>query len=173
MPFPDWKAGMKITPARLAQMQTVVIQPVSSQTVNNSNVLVNDNELTYPLEANAQYIVEIHAVFDSFSDNADVKTDWLAPSEATGLRLCIGASNSSGGSTDSSDTRAQFTASSLTSPPVSVYQMYDTRGFIQEYACVTNGATAGDLVFRWAQNVSTAADTTRTTASYMKVQRFA
>lgn len=171
MPFPNWKAGARINPAKLFQSQTQIVAAANDSTVNNSQTVGNDFQLFVNLEANSQYIVEVHAAFVT-NTTADFRTAWNVPSGTTGTRMCIGATNTSTGYTSASDTKIHVNAQPLGSANTNVYSGDGNLNFVQEYAFITTGATAGTLNFMWAQGTATAINTVRQRGSFMKVQRF-
>lgn len=164
---------MKATPSRLTQMQSSVIQPSSDQIVNNSAVFVNDSALTVSLEANAKYIVEVHAVFSSTSSTPDVQTKWAVPVGVTGNRMCIGPTSVSASIVSETDAKGLFKGVPF-SGAITYQLVASALEFCQEYAYIAMGSTAGSVTFQWTQAVATSAtNTIRKASSFMLVQRFA
>lgn len=171
MPFPDWRAGAKVTSATLALQQVNILQPTSTQTVTSSTAFVNDAALVFALSANATYVVEVCAIFLTASTAPDVKTDWTVPAGATGTKMGVGSTAVAASFTSGADTRASFTANPFTTP--NVYQLGTVAQYLWETAVVITAGTAGNVQFRWAQNTSNASGVTRQTQSFMRVVRHA
>lgn len=172
MPVVEWKAGKRVTAADLTKMQTQVIRPTASQTLNNTTTLTDDPALFFALEADAQYVVEIYAVFSHANAAADVRFDWTAPAGATGRNFALCATSNAATFTGVTDARALLLANSFSSV-VGSQGGTGVDQYVMSLGPVSTAGTAGDVQFRWGQNTATAANTTRLTSSYMRVMRFA
>ncbi|MGH3117785.1 MAG: hypothetical protein ACRDQ2_11885 [Gaiellales bacterium] len=172
--YPTWLAGQRVTAANLTSMQRHVIVALATQSVTNSATLVSDNELTFPLAANAVYLVEFSLLFNSTSATGDVKVQWSVPSGTTGLRHVIGPTNNSATFTNRQDTAVRVAAHAFTTNGVSQLEAGGaaTDTLVYERAVVTTSSTPGNVTVQWAQNAATAAVTlTRDANSFMTVQR--
>jgi hypothetical protein len=172
--YPTWLAGQTVTADDLTAMQQAVVVATLTQAVTNSATLVADAELTFPLKADAVYLVEFSLLFNSTSATGDVKVQWIVPSGATGLRHVIGPTNTAGGFTDRQNTAAKVCAHAFNTNGVSQLEAggASTDTLIYERAVVTTSSTPGNVTAQWAQNTATAAVTlTRDANSFMTVQR--
>lgn len=115
----------------------------SAETVNNSNVLQNDDELLYPIGANQKksFIAFIKLDIKSASD---FRYSFTAPAGATGsFGSNIGSPPNEGAL---GDTETQLSGANITT-------------LLVFFGFVLNGATPGNLQFQWAQNTAVAEDT--------------
>lgn len=79
MPYPEWRAGTRITAAKLAAMQPIVaIKTAHQSALSNSTELVTDNELFLDLEASATYELD-GLIFWRGDVNSDVKFAFTFP----------------------------------------------------------------------------------------------
>jgi len=177
MPFPDWRAGAKVTAALLKQQQVNIITPTTLQSKASITTPSADNELTFAIEANATYVVEFVVVFTSISTAVDLRTQWSVPAGAAGTRMCFGSTSNSATATTIDDTKALVVAQTFTTNVV--YQIFDqsaqTGQLITEIATVRNGGTAGSITFLWAQDSSSATNLSRlaSNSSYVRYTRYA
>jgi hypothetical protein len=150
--YPEWTAGDLITAAGLNAGQMHSVIKSTTETVTSSTALQDDNELIVPLEADATYYCVFLLALGGVSA-ADVNTEYSFPSGATGFKFCQGpqigsadrANTAMVSATHNLDTDRNYGATSTTSVPAMI-----------EHVVVTNGSTAGNLTFRWAQNASSA-----------------
>lgn len=139
---------------------------------NNTTTLAIDDELFFEADANSVYWVNFYLMLETASATCDLKTDWNVPASTTGLKMCLGAT----------DTAAAFTSRTNTAMRVAAHQhgtdvVYQlgtgsAANFIWEKGIVKTGATAGEVNIRWAQNVLDGANPiTREQFCYMTVKK--
>lgn len=125
------------------------VSKTANQSVTNSATLVTDNELTFPMLANTKYRIRGMIFFDTTA-TGDFKYTVQGPANPTGVR--ISPATAVGGGTPAM-------AAVLTAYPSATGVALagtGTSGFVQFDAIVHNGSTAGDFLFRFAQNTQTA-----------------
>lgn len=176
--YPTVGAGIRVTAQVLSDIQMPAVVTTDTAAVSNSTTLAADTQLTLPLEANASYMVEIVACFDTNgAGNCDLKTDWTVPTGATGYRSRVGSTNSAtaGSFTSVNDTNMQMRARSFDS--VSTYQMSaagpTTDQSIYETGVVHTGPSAGNVTLRFAQDAAVAIQIQRLPGSFIRAIRFA
>ena len=126
--------------------EITVVRKTSDETVNNSTVLQNDNELFLPIAANEVWFFEMRLLTNS-SAAADFKTTITLPSGAAGFAHSMGT-DSAGAQQISYQTWTldwQGVAGNLGSPILN--------------GIVINGANAGNIQLQWAQQFAEASDT--------------
>ena len=126
------------------------------ETINNSSVLQDDNELFIPLEANKIYGYELKLFYSSPTDT-DFKYAFTIPTGATGTKAAAGDWSSTDDSATSSVTvsNSVITASGVRFTPNS--------------GNIIMSSTAGNLQLQWAQNTAETNNTTVTQGSYLIV----
>lgn len=141
-------AGDPIYAAAAGGIPTVVFK-TADETVNNSNVLQNDDELLLAIAANEVWAFEIN-LYVSGNTTADFKAALVIPALATMLWAYIwdGSANFDACIT------ASGASNNINLPGAGTY------GTIKITGCVFNGANAGNLQLQWAQVVATVVDTT-------------
>lgn len=167
---PDWKAGSKVTKARIAQQQIQVITSSSTQVVNNSTTTVDDNELVVALDANASYILELQVAFDNANTTPGYRTAWSMPTGATGFRYIFGSTQTGASFTDETNTKGKVVSGGLTVQ--STHRSGTADQSHSEWLTVVT-TNAGNAQFQFAQQTANASNTTRLENSYIRVQRVA
>lgn len=116
------------------------------QTVNNSDVLQDDDDLKFTPTINKAYFGILFFYVNSAS-NADLKAALSLPSGATGLWL---------------GTNLVWQIAQTVTANVTTAKPLGTSGSDQclaVYFRIIMGATAGDVIFQWAQNTAQSSDT--------------
>lgn len=126
----------------------------ADETVNNSSVMQNDDELFFSIGANEAWSFTFHAMFQSNS-TADIKFVWSIPAGASGYYQQDDYLGNSFALTDSYTFALGNT---------SVY----IAGF---YGVVINSSTAGTFQLQWAQGTQTVVDTKLLKGSNIIAQR--
>lgn len=158
MPYPVFAAGQRLTAATLSAVQPTVAVMTADQSLTNSTTFTNVTELTFPLAANARYLVEV-VLHVSGSTTGDLKTRWSLPVGATGLRLCMGPAT---GSTDRTNTSMLSAAYDLGSSQTAAYGTSSTSAGISVLERGTlSTANAGTWQLQFAQNTIDATNATR------------
>jgi hypothetical protein len=150
--YPTLAAGQRLTAGMLRAMQTNVLTKSATETVTSSTTLQDDDELVVPVDANATYVMTFHLALGSVAA-ADVNTEYTVPAGASGFKWCQGPPPAS---TDRENTTMvsavhnfgtdrRYGPTSTTSVPAVI-----------EHLLVNTSSTAGNVVFRWAQDTSNA-----------------
>ncbi len=138
------------------------IRKDADETVNNSNVLQNDDHFVFALAAN-----EVWAFFGMLRARvcaaSDIKFTFTAPVGASGGFLDASAFYSAFPNSILAETAF---ATTRTNMPVG-----DIDGHIFVWGIVINGGNAGNLQFQWAQDSAVAENTTIKVDSYLELTR--
>jgi len=126
------------------------------ETVNNSSVLQNDDDLLFSVLANEKYAVELHLNI-STGATPDWKANWTKPAGAT-VTHCM-AYNNTGTFQDWKTTDLGIVSSGSGAEAIHIW------------AAVIVGGTAGTIQFQWAQDTANASNTIVKAGSYMIAQR--
>lgn len=134
------------------------IYKTADEIVNNSNVLQDDDELTYPIAASEKVLVIISLINSSATTTPLMKLGLSLPAGAVfyGQEICHNLSN----------TDVTYTC---TNAIYGIYAMNSTRCHGVLILTVINSSTAGNMVLQWAQNTATAEDTKLKAGSSMIV----
>lgn len=162
------RAGHKVT---IADFDAIGIWALktSNESVTSSTTLQNDDQLVLPVAANAKYTFEMFLVYDGAGAGlGDLKRDFTGPAGIVMNYANYGPNNSGAGLT-------QYDVVMDTLSGVS--RVLGTNGATamtaQPKGYVATSGTAGNLQFRWAQNVSSATATRVLVGSFMKLTRIA
>jgi len=144
----------------------VVIRKAVDETVNNSAVLQNDDTFVVAVAANSVWVAELY--LGVYGDTtADIQFDFTGPAGSTihwgfkGQAITV-----SGAEAPARDL--------FGSPPALTNSGADSNNhLIILVAVISNGATPGNLTFRWAQNTATVADTKVKAGSVLVAHRIA
>jgi len=129
----------------------------SDQTINNSTVLVNDNDLVIPIAANDAWVMELFILQTSPSANSDFKVGWAYP---VGCAIRWGAVyDHAGGSIWTGTTNASTPSAINIETTTYVYGSGALQQAIKFIAIVINGANAGNINLQWAQGTATVENT--------------
>ena len=131
----------------------VVVKAVD-ESVTSSVTLQNDDELFLSADANAQYFVWGHVIYDGAAAG-DISVAWSVPAGATFDWVSGGIQTGATTGVDTVSTSAQPTAGN---PAIGAIGAGTNLVIPLQGRLVTAG-TAGTLQFRWAQNTSNATAT--------------
>ena len=150
----DHKHGMPASPSSITTKYKA-----SDETVNNSDVLQNDNDIALAVGASEIWAFYVQLFYSSATATPDFKFDWAIPSGATGFQEvhAFGAAGSAVAGEPAYITDLTIDTSLTTA---------DTAMMIILEGVFRNSTNAGSLQFRWAQNTATVEDTTLITGSY-------
>lgn len=153
----------------------IVIHKSTTETVNNDSTLQPDDSFVFPLEASSKYLVEINALYGA-SSAADIQFDLNGPSGSSGFLSVLAPLASSSSSPVSAAVGTGTTIAGLGS--VIIIGGPDQSGGFprRSHAVITavvTTTTAGNLTFRWAQNVSGATDASVFAGSWARYQKVA
>lgn len=166
MPYPDWRAGQKITADLLGGMQTYEIEQ-GSDLVRTSSTTLTDTDIVIPLEENAVY--EYHlAISYNAATAGDAKVAWSVPSGATMIRSGQGLGQSV--STSQTDADRGFSARGAAATEFGFGGTGSTAAF-EESGVIECGSTAGNATLQFAQRVSSASSSTMFTSTFCTYRR--
>lgn len=134
-----------------------VVRKATTETVNNSAALQNDNELKFAMGANDVWAFQLYLRYDS-SAVADIQMDISVPAGASVDGVAVGR-NSAG-------TMISIEVG-LTSALNLGGQGAGTTVRAEITGVVINGGTAGDFQLRWAQLAAEVSDTKVLSDSYL------
>lgn len=165
MPAP--KAGNIVRASNYPKVR--IVTKAAVETVTNSVVLQDDNDMTIALDANKTYRVTLRLACTGPAA-ADIKTAW----RVTGgvallvLRHCIGPETGTAGT--SANQVVTVARDLVTAQPYGT-DGGGTWGVIQETFLVetTTAGTAGTLTLQWAQNTANVTGTNVTVGTHMEV----
>lgn len=142
---------------------TTIFKTSEAQKKNSSDVLADDDTLTFAVAANKTYNFKIVAHFVS-NTTADVKFALTGPASPTRVTFTPWIA-----STSAVALFVQLDTAFGTSRGWSSYPASD--GTIIIEGVFTNGANAGNVTLQWAQNTSTAVDTYVKIGSFLQYQQ--
>lgn len=129
----------------------IVVRKSATETVNNSAVIQNDDELFALLAANAVYVMELTVITESAA-NADIQFGWGYP---------VNATVAWGGGIVAADGITSAVKDNLTRTDTVACEgqgAADLRTF-KFFGTINVGNTAGTLQLKWAQGTAQASDT--------------
>lgn len=138
-----------------------IVDKSVSITLQNDNTLNDDTHLTYPLAANEDIDWELTAFYNAGAGG--IQCAMSGPAGYTALHYSANLDIS--GAT-------KVTSAIATAWDVTVAQAAASSGLVRIHGHLHNGANAGTLVFRWAQNTSNVAATIIEEGSSLKVIRY-
>lgn len=145
------------------------VPKTANQTVNNSNALVNDTDLHFPIEPNEIWFVEAVLWVTAASVNADWLLGWSGPTGADARWGWMSGTNGPFTMATTGASPALLKAISATSAAGGVGggdTVLWAGGFF--YADATH---AGSIQLRWAQNTATAEDNIVNKSSLLRLRR--
>jgi len=167
-------SGNLIALNRLATSATPLYTPIYRYKAANldrtTSTLSDDPDLTVQLDANAVYEVEMHLHYAA-TDAVRFRTDWTAPSGASGNRSALGPDQGQILSGTSSGGAGRFGVHNFST--VCIYGTRDSNTsqcVAIEEATVTT-TTAGTCALQWAQAATSATFTRLAAGSFMRVTR--
>lgn len=147
----------------------IVTKP-SDQIVNNSNTLVNDSALLFPIEANEVWFVDAWLLILGSSANADWLMAFTGPAGCTATVGFDGLGNDVNGGYVQRSTANSSNGGLALGGSVSF-----AGGTVATWAHLigrfVNSSTAGNVTFQWAQNTATAENNTVKAGSFLRLQR--
>lgn len=149
--FPNATGALSVATSGVGIYKT--IYKSADETVNNSDVLQNDDALLFAVAANEVWAFTIVCLLTSNS-TADFKAGWSVPTAAT-MKWTNAFDNTM---YNESQAYSYGTA---------------TDSIAEFYGTVFVGANAGNVTFQWAQNTATVVDTKVLKGSYIIAHRLA
>jgi len=135
-------------------VETLKVRKTVNESVTNSTVLQNDNQLALSLATDKSYIIDGVIFASSTSGTPDIILGFFGQ---TDFEVTIGYTN---------DVNEAVLASGATSTRVVLPANTPTSIHIK--GTVKTGATSGDFILKWAQATSNAAPTTVMKGSYLR-----
>ncbi len=137
----------------------------SDQSITNSAVLTNDNDLVLAMPANEQWELngEVQAI--NSSNSVDMLVAFTVPTGASIKIFFTGVGTTGGTAVAGCDVLKTSGSSSRVNLTAGVSTLISFRGI------VTIGSTSGNLQFQWCQNVANNSATTVNAKSYLKITR--
>lgn len=157
-------AGMEPTATQLDATVPVYARKQADETVNGSAVLQNDDDLAWPVAANAVYEFELHMLASS-GTTPDLKTAFSFPTGMTGTLYGIGP--------DSAGTPPAVTFDAGALSATLNWNGTGANSHYMLWGILTVASTAGTLQLQWSQVTSNASNTIMRAGSYGKVTRIA
>lgn len=124
------------------------IDKTADESVSSSNVLQDDNELLVAVAANEIVDIAVDAFYNAGAGGIAVSMNGPAAPTYCMYNVCL---KSTTGIASAGPQTAYNVASSLAGA---------SAGIVMVHLYIVNGANAGNVVLRWAQNASNAAATT-------------
>lgn len=148
------------------------VHKTADESVISSTTMQNDNHLLVSVAANAEYEIELQMAANG-SAAGDIKLQWTIPSGATTQRFCRGPDTSSAGSSAATTIRCNGVTNGHGT--AINYGLFSTseQSWIEERMYIVTAGTAGVVQLQWAQNASTATNTTVEAGSYISYRRTA
>lgn len=156
MPYPEFRAGQRITASLLNAGKLEYVQNAAGAQTTTSTTVTAATDLVFAVEANAKY--KVHAVisFDAYINGTpntpgDAKFNWTVPSGATMQRSIITPSASN---TTNIDTNAIFIRRGASTQQVVGGNNGVSSAFTvhEEIIDLVVGSTAGDVQLNFALN---------------------
>lgn len=138
-----------------------ITRKAADETVNNSATLQDDDDLVIAIGANETWYFEA-MILHNTGTTPDIKVGFDIPAAATLSWTDVART--------SSDTPA-MTVPIQTDDGVDVLTGTGAASVAMIWGVVVNGANAGNLQFRWAQNTQDASDTKVLATSYLMAAR--
>lgn len=146
----------------MAIYETEIVDKVNDENTANDATLNDDSDLKFAMKANEVYSFEVYAHY--IAGAGGIQCAMSGPAGFT--KLHYSANLDVAGATKVSSNLA-------TAWDVTVLLAGASQGMVRIIGNVHNGATPGNLVFRWAQNASNPANTTIHEDSWIRVNRLA
>ncbi|MFD7428400.1 hypothetical protein ACFV6Z_15330 [Streptomyces sp. NPDC059818] len=167
--YPPILAGQRLTAALLSSMIPNIVVKGTTQTVNNSVVLVPDDELFLPVEAGAVYDVTAWLVHSS-AIAGDIAIGWTAPAGSTftwGVQGPATSATTTATASESNFQQRNLGDSAGLGGGAGTAVCTDARGVL------TTGSNAGTLRVTFAQNTINVSDTQMRAGSTLRLKRVA
>jgi hypothetical protein len=139
----------------------VIVRKTGEETVNNSNVLQNDDELLLAMAANEVWSLELFLLFNS-STVADLKLSATMPAG------CVGLNNSAYNNDAIAITVDENVISALALGGAGASNRLYRASYL-----IINGGNAGNFQIQWAQNTAEATNTKVLTNSHLICRKLA
>lgn len=145
---------------------TQVIRKTADTLRTSTTTVAVDPDMVVALEANTNYLVELYMLISGTT--GDFKLAWNAPAGSTVYRWSLGPDV--GATSNSNVTMRTSIHVTASEPAFGVFSESSWSG-AKETVIVLNGATAGNLQLKWAQNTSSAVATGLRANTFMLVRK--
>jgi len=135
----------------------------ANQVVNNSSTLVDVPQLSLNVAANERVLFRLNLFYNTAA-GADFKYQVAVPTSPTLYRQLTEGK--------APDDTAVDLAIATTSAAISILGAANTNGFLRVTGVLVNGATAGTIQFKFAQDAATASDTTIYAGSFLEYRKY-
>lgn len=142
----------------ITELRPVSVRKTANETVNNSAVLQNDDELAIAVEANLTYDFDAEIIYNS-GTTPDIKFAWTFPA---GLTMFYAVYAAGGG---------VFLGYNEIETSVPVLDGIGSAVGMLLKGTVIVSSTAGTLQLQWAQNTATASNTVVQPGSYIRLKK--
>ncbi len=142
--------------------ESILIFKAADETVTSSTTLQNDNDFSFSIGANETYIIECHLTVSWGPGVGGFKYDFTGPTSPTNVMIFENVVGWGTGNASGSQITAFSSSHSFTDTDHAYGANFIIRGTIE------NGANAGTVQLRWAQETSDAIAATMWRGSYMK-----
>lgn len=147
---------------------TLFARRTTTQTVNNSATLVDDDTLTVSVEASATYILQMGIIYDS-GTTPDIKFAFIGPTSATLDWTTNALGTAAAGGTGSLTVTRSTIGSGGVLPAGGIGA--GSQVFAEIQGILVTSTTAGTFKLQWAQNTADPTDTIVRANSWMRLIR--
>lgn len=166
----QYTAGQSVTATMLNLLAPLFAQKGTDQSVTNSAVLVNDNDIVFTLAANQTVEMELHAAALAGSTAPGIAIGYtLTGTVSVTTRLGQGPPAVLGGNTPSGTTVRMFEFNSTAGAG---YALSTSEMLITEYLILATGASGGTIRLQFAQGAATAGVSTTLRAGTFAIARY-
>ena len=137
----------------------VVKIKASDEPVSNTTTLQSDDTLLFAVGANEEWLVDLHIIFNSAA-TPDFKCAWSVPSGTLADGVLEGPAIGSG-----------FSFQRVHDSTAVTFTGHSADEYFHLWSIIRASSTAGNVVFQWAQNTATVANTTVVTGSSLIARR--
>jgi hypothetical protein len=145
---------------------TQVIRKTADATRTSTTTTTTDPEMLVALAANTNYVIELYLMFSGVA--GDFKLAWNIPAGCSIFRWSLGPDV--GAASNSNITMRSSIHIASSEPGFGTFSDTSWMG-AKETIIVFNGATAGDMQLKWAQNTSSANVSTLRAGTFMMVRK--
>lgn len=161
-PIPSAGAKLRASVLRslITELRIVAARKTADETINNTSVFQDDDELFVSLEANVVYLARVHIVYNSGA-TPDFKYAFTLPSGTTAPMWSF----------QGITTVSAFTYGVASSGGVSGLGGTGADQPVDAFGVVITGSTAGTMQLQWAQETANASNTIVRAGSYLELRR--
>lgn len=146
---------------------TTIVRKSADEQVTSNTTVQDDDHLVIALEANSVYAIDSFLMFDSDA-TADIKFTFAGPSGSTIAFTSDGIS--AGNSNNIGSIKMDVNTAGVEAV---LGGFIGTKTCIRPAGVIVTAGTAGNIVFRWAQNATSGTPTTIYANSWLRAQKIA